>query len=72
MIQACMQTVLGTHGRSGLFEVLIHTTAKRILHAAPGDVLLIRDQRAAGRTDDSARRGQKANPQPYQPQAKLQ
>jgi nucleotide-binding universal stress UspA family protein len=77
MIQAYMQdknvqlVILGTHGRSGLFEILIGSTAKRILNAAPGDVLLIRDPRAAGRTNDAAGRGQKMNPRPHQPRVKL-
>ena len=35
--------VVGTHGRSGLFDVRLGGTAKRILKAAPGDVLLIRE-----------------------------
>ncbi len=43
--------VVGTHGRSGLFDVRLGGTAKRILESAPGDVLLIREPhsvRAAG------------------------
>ena len=35
--------VVGTHGRSGVFDVRLGGTARRILNAAPGDVLLIRD-----------------------------
>jgi len=38
--------VAGTHGRSGLFDVRLGGTAKRILEAAPGDVLLIREPRS--------------------------
>lgn len=38
--------VAGTHGRSAAFDVLIGSTAKRILDHAPGDVLLIREPRA--------------------------
>jgi nucleotide-binding universal stress UspA family protein len=38
--------VVGTHGRSGLFDVRLGGTAKRILEAAPGDVLLIREPRS--------------------------
>ncbi|WP_187830457.1 universal stress protein [Siccirubricoccus phaeus] len=34
--------VLGTHGRSAAFDILIGSTAKGILHSAPADVLLIR------------------------------
>jgi nucleotide-binding universal stress UspA family protein len=54
MIQSYIQdrnvglTALGTHGRSAVFDILIGSTAKRILDAAPSDVLLIRDPRAAG------------------------
>ncbi len=40
--------VLGTHGRSAVFEVLIGSTAKRLLEGAPGDVLLVRDPRSIG------------------------
>lgn len=49
MIRAYMQdknvdlVVVGTHGRSGLFDVRLGGTAKRILETAPGDVLLIRE-----------------------------
>ena len=35
--------VAGTHGRSGVFDVRLGGTAKRILDSAPGDVLLIRE-----------------------------
>lgn len=35
--------VVGTHGRSGVFDVRLGGTAKRILTDAPGDVLLIRE-----------------------------
>lgn len=38
--------VLGTHGRSAAFEILIGSVAKRILESAPGDVLLIREPKA--------------------------
>ncbi|WP_337186278.1 universal stress protein [Phenylobacterium sp.] len=38
--------VLGSHGRSAVFEALIGSTAKRILEVAPGDVLLVRDPRS--------------------------
>lgn len=40
---------LGTHGRSAAFDVLIGSTAKRILESVPGDVLLVREPRAAAR-----------------------
>lgn len=39
--------VIGSHGAGGMIERLIGSTAKRILRAAPGDVLLIREPRAA-------------------------
>tara|TARA_R110000787_G_scaffold257932_2_gene363125 strand:- start:208 stop:1182 length:975 start_codon:yes stop_codon:yes gene_type:complete len=35
--------VVGTHGRSGVFDVRLGGTARRILNIAPGDVLLIRE-----------------------------
>ena len=38
--------VVGTHGRSGVFDVRLGGTAKRILNGAPGDVLLIREPRS--------------------------
>lgn len=38
--------VVGTHGRSGLFDVRLGGTAKRILESAPGDVLLVREPRS--------------------------
>jgi len=38
--------VVGTHGRSGVFDVRLGGTAKRILEWAPGDVLLIREPRS--------------------------
>lgn len=41
--------VLGTHGRSAVFEALIGSTAKRILEYAPGDVLLIREPRSVAK-----------------------
>lgn len=53
MIRAYMEdrgvnlVALGTHGRSALFDVLIGSTAKRIIELAPADVLLIREPRAA-------------------------
>lgn len=37
---------VGSHGRSAVFEVLIGSTASRILETAPGDVLLVRDPHA--------------------------
>jgi nucleotide-binding universal stress UspA family protein len=52
MIRAYMQArganlvALGTHGRSAVFDVLIGSTAKRILELAPADVLLVREPRA--------------------------
>ncbi|CAN7337212.1 universal stress protein [Phenylobacterium sp. LjRoot219] len=39
--------VIGSHGGGGVFERLIGGVAKRILHAAPGDVLVIREPKAA-------------------------
>lgn len=52
MIRSYMQdrganlVALGTHGRSAVFDVLIGSTAKRILEFAPADVLLVREPRA--------------------------
>ncbi len=40
--------VLASHGRSAVFDVLIGSVARRILASAPGDVLLVREPRAAG------------------------
>lgn len=40
---------LTTHGRSGIYDVLIGSVAKRILETAPGDVLLLRDPRTLSR-----------------------
>lgn len=39
--------VLGTHGRSALFDVLIGSTARRILSALSCDALVVREPRAA-------------------------
>lgn len=39
--------VLGTHGRSALFQVFLGSVARRILEAVPGDVLVVREPRAA-------------------------
>ena len=38
--------VVGSHGRSGLFDVRLGGTAKRILESSPGDVLLIREPKS--------------------------
>lgn len=38
--------VVGSHGRSAMFDVFIGSTAKRILETARADVLLIREPRA--------------------------
>lgn len=54
MVRAYMEdhnvdlVVLSTHGRSAAFDMVIGSTANRILEWSPGDVLLIRDPRAAG------------------------
>lgn len=40
--------VAGSHGRSAVFDVLIGSTAKRIVENAAIDVLLVREPRAAG------------------------
>ncbi len=45
--------VLGSHGRSAVFDVLIGSTAKRLLEHASTDVLVVRDPRAAGATRES-------------------
>jgi len=39
--------VLGTHGRSALFEVLLGSVAKQILDELPCDALVVREPRAA-------------------------
>ncbi len=39
--------VLGTHGRSALFDILIGSIARRILETAATDVLLVRNPKAA-------------------------
>jgi len=39
--------VLGTHGRSALFEVLLGSVAKRIMDGLPCDALVVREPRAA-------------------------
>jgi len=36
--------ILGTHGRTGLREALMGTTAERVLHQCPGSALLVRTQ----------------------------
>ena len=41
--------VLGTHGRSALFEVLLGSVAKRIMGDLPCDALIIREPRAGGK-----------------------
>lgn len=52
LIRAYMQdkrvdlAVIGSHGAGAMLERLIGSTAKRILRAAPGDVLVIREPRA--------------------------
>jgi nucleotide-binding universal stress UspA family protein len=52
MIRAYMQdkdvplVVIGTHGRSAAFDILIGSVARRILESAPGDVLLVREPKA--------------------------
>lgn len=40
--------VLGTHGRSAVFEVLIGGTARRILQSVPADILIVREPRSVG------------------------
>jgi nucleotide-binding universal stress UspA family protein len=39
--------VLGSHGRSAIFEIFIGSVAKRILDRLPCDALLVREPRAA-------------------------
>jgi nucleotide-binding universal stress UspA family protein len=46
--------VVGTHGRSGAFDVLIGSTAKRILEHAPGDVLVVREPRSVQQAPQGA------------------
>jgi len=52
--------VVGTHGRSGIFDVRLGGTARQILEAAPGDVLLIREPRSL-RKRESAGSGTKTS-----------
>jgi nucleotide-binding universal stress UspA family protein len=40
--------VLGTHGRSAPFDILIGSTAKAILSALPCDALAVQEPRSAG------------------------
>ncbi len=40
-------TVVGSHGGGAIYELLIGSTARRMIDAVPGDVLLVRDPRAA-------------------------
>lgn len=40
--------VIGSHGRSAVFDILIGSTAKRIMESARADVLLVREPRAGG------------------------
>lgn len=53
LVRAYMQdkgvdlVVIGSHGGGGMFGRLIGGVAKRIVHAAPGDVLVIREPKAA-------------------------
>jgi len=62
MVRAYMQdrnvdlVVVGTHGRSGLFDIRLGGTAKRILETAPGDVLLIREPSSVRSSSDQATR----------------
>jgi nucleotide-binding universal stress UspA family protein len=42
--------VLGSHGRSGLLDVLLGSTARRILSMVPCDALIVREPRAAVET----------------------
>ena len=42
--------VLGTHGRSAFFEVLIGSVAKQIMEELPCDALVVRDPRASKTT----------------------
>jgi len=62
MVRAYMQdrnvdlVVVGTHGRSGLFDIRLGGTAKRILDTAPGDVLLIREPSSVRSSSDQANR----------------
>lgn len=44
--------VVGTHGRSALFDVVIGSVAKRILEQAPIDVLIVRDPHSKPSLDD--------------------
>ncbi len=44
--------VVGTHGRSALFDAVIGSVAKRILEQAPIDVLVVRDPRSKPSSED--------------------
>lgn len=41
--------VLGSHGRSALYDIVIGSVARRILELAPIDTLIVRDPHAGGR-----------------------
>jgi nucleotide-binding universal stress UspA family protein len=49
-------TVMGTHGRSGSFGILMGSTAERLLAYLPCDVLVVREPRAVTAGDTSASR----------------
>lgn len=42
--------VLGTHGRSAVFDILIGSVARRVMDGLPCDALIVRGPRAASRT----------------------
>lgn len=40
--------VVGTHGRSALFDIMLGSVAQRLVEASPVDTLVVRDRRARG------------------------
>jgi nucleotide-binding universal stress UspA family protein len=46
--------VMGTHGRSGRFGILMGSTAERLLIGLPCDVMVVREPRALPTTTDAA------------------
>lgn len=39
-------TVVGSHGGGAIYHIVIGSTARRIIDAVPGDVLLVREPKA--------------------------
>ena len=49
-VQRIDLTVIGTQGADAIFELMIGSTARRIIDAVPGDIFLVREPRE-GRRD---------------------